>query len=85
MQVTHGNTTIIEDWFPTDIEFERLKVGEFFKLGGGLFMKLPQILEDAAVVNSICLGDLKLYKFTNGVAVTPIQATINIKPVSKEE
>ena len=41
MQVTHGNTTIIEDWFPTDIEFERLKVGEFFKLGGGLFMKLP--------------------------------------------
>jgi len=88
MQVTHGNTTITEDWFSIDVEFERLKVGEFFKHGGGLYMKLPQLLEDptfVAAVNSICLGDLKTYKFTDKVKVTPFQATINIKPVIKEE
>lgn len=90
MQVTHGNTTIIEDWFSIDVEFERLKVGEFFKFGGGLYMKLPQLMESDkdypySIVNSICLGDLNLYKFTDKVKVTPYQAIINIKPIRKEE
>ena len=31
MQVTHGNTTIIEDWFPTDIEFERAWWWSFYE------------------------------------------------------
>lgn len=90
MQVTYGNTTIIEDWFSIDVDFERLKVGEFFKHGGGLYMKLPQLMESEKdypypVVNSICFGDLNLYKFTAKVKVTPYQATINIKPIRKEE
>lgn len=90
MQVTYGNTTIIEDWFSIDVEFERLKVGEFFKHGGGLYMKLPQLMGSGenyphSAVNSICLGDLTPYKFTDKVKVTPYQATINIKPIRKEE
>lgn len=90
MQVTNGNTTIIEDWFSIDVEFERLKVGEFFKWRGGLYMKLPQLMEGGenyphSAVNSICLGDLSLYKFSDKVKVLPFQATIIIKPVIKEE
>lgn len=90
MQVTYGNTTIIEDWCSVDVEFERLKVGEFFKHGGNLYMKLHQLMGTGenyphSAVNSICLGDMYPYKFTDKVKVTPVQATINIKPIRKEE
>jgi len=37
------------------------------------------------VVNSICFGNLNLYKFTDKVKVLPFQATIDIKPIRKEE
>ena len=90
MQLTHGNTTIIEDCCLIDVEFEKLKVGEFFKFGGDLYMKLPQLMEGGKdypypVVNSICFGNLNLYKFTDKVKVLPFQATIDIKPIRKEE
>lgn len=90
MNVTHGNTMIIEEWFSIDVEFERLKVGEFFKHGGDLYMKLPQLMGSGEnypheVVNSICLGNLNLYKFTDKVKVTPFLATIKVKPIVKAE
>ena len=65
-----------------EVQFESINVGEVFKCGGGVFMRIPRCTMNFTTTteyNSVCMEDGKLYHTMDETLVTPLNAKLIVE------